>query len=136
MSRPALNGLSLPVGSSAIQNNELTSPLTSLVVTALSRYLLEEVSRSIEKDLIEAELLNAETRQTLPDAPIQTDVPEELDSMLPLMPSLPSLDLNTQSEDKKKEYISPATAYHSSGFTIHKVTTMIHSWMTRKKTKT
>jgi hypothetical protein len=31
---------------------------------------------------------------------------------------------------------SPATDYHSSGFTIHTVMTTIHSWMTRKKTQT
>jgi hypothetical protein len=118
MSRPASNVLSLPVATSAIQDDELTSPLTSPVVASLSQFLSEDLSRSIEKQLIEAELLNAETPHALPDALIQVevpdvpDVPEELVSMLPIMPSL---DHDNQSEDKKEDK-SPATDYHSSGF--------------------
>jgi hypothetical protein len=61
-------------------------------------------------------LLNAETQETLSEALIQAevpDVPEESDSMLPIMPSLDHED--DQSEDKKEDK-SPATDYHSSGF--------------------
>jgi hypothetical protein len=116
MLRPASNILSLPVATLAIQDDVLTSPVTSPVVASLSQFLSEDVSRSIEKQLIEAELLNAETQETLSEAPIQAevpDVPEESDSMLPIVPSLDHED--DQREDKKEEK-SPATDYHSSGF--------------------
>jgi hypothetical protein len=112
MLRPALNALSSPVALLAIQDAELTSPVTSLVVAALSQFLSEDVSRSIEKDLVETELQNSETQQPLQEALIQVDAPAESDSMLPLMPSL---DHNALSEDKKKDK-SPASNYHSSGF--------------------
>jgi hypothetical protein len=116
MSRPALNVLSLPVATSAIQDDVLTSPVTSPVVASFSQFLSEDASRSIEKQLIEAELLNAETQETLLEALIQAevpDVPEKSDSMLPIMPSLDHED--DQSEDNKEDK-SPATDYHSSGF--------------------
>jgi hypothetical protein len=61
-------------------------------------------------------LQDAEERQTLPDVPIQSEGPEESISMLPLMPDLPSPDLDTQSDDKKMKYISARTGYHSAGF--------------------
>jgi hypothetical protein len=116
MSPPASNVLSSPVASLAIQDHVLTSPVTSPVVASLSQFLSEDVSRSIEKQLIEAELLNAETQETLWEALIQAevpDVPEESDSMLLIMPSLDHED--DQSEDKKEDK-SPATDYRSSGF--------------------
>jgi hypothetical protein len=49
ISRPASNILSSPVPTSAIQDDELTSPVTSPVVASLSQFLPEDVSRSIEK---------------------------------------------------------------------------------------
>jgi hypothetical protein len=81
MPRLALMVLALPYAALAIQDDELTLPATSPVVASLSPFLTADVSRSIEKNLIEAELV-------LPDALIQADVPEESDSMLSLMPSL------------------------------------------------
>jgi hypothetical protein len=112
MPRPALMVLTPPVAALAIQDDELTLPVTSLVVVSLSPFLLEDVSRSIEKQLVEAELLHAQSQPTLPDALIQADLPEKSDSMLPLMPSL---DRDAKQEDKKKN-ISEATKYHAAGF--------------------
>jgi hypothetical protein len=86
MSRPALMVLTPPAAAFAIQDDELTLPVTSPVVASLSPFLTEDVSRSIEKRLIEAELLHVQSQPTLLDALIQADVPEESDSMLPLMP--------------------------------------------------
>jgi hypothetical protein len=100
MSRLTSNVLSSPIATSAIQDDVLTSPVIAPVVASLSQFLSEDVSRSIEKQLIEAELLNAETQETLVEALIQAevpDVPEESDSMLPIMPSLDHED--DQSED-------------------------------------
>jgi hypothetical protein len=114
---PASNVLSSPVATLATQDDVLTSPVTSLVVASLSQFLSEDISRSIEKQLIEAQLLNAETQKTLSEALIQAevpDVPEESDSMLPIMPSL--LDHKDDQSEDKKEDKSPATDYHSSGF--------------------
>jgi hypothetical protein len=54
----------LSVATSAIQDDKLTSPVTSPVVASLSQFLPEVVSRSIEKQLIATELLNAETQHT------------------------------------------------------------------------
>jgi hypothetical protein len=88
MSRPALMVLTPPAAALAIQDDKLTLPVTSPVVASLSPFLTQDVSRSIEKHLVEAELLHAQSHPTLPDALIQADVPEESDSMLPLMPSL------------------------------------------------
>jgi hypothetical protein len=139
MSRPALIVLTLPAAALAIQDDELTLPVTSPVVASLSPFLSEDVSRSIEKQLVEAELLHAQSQPTLPDALIQADVPEESDSMLPLMPSL---DQDAIQEDKKKN-ISQATKYHLLDFAIRTVTTTMDSWMTtmdywisRKKSQT
>jgi hypothetical protein len=112
MSRRALMVLTPSGAALAIQDDELTLPATSPVVASLSPVLMEDVSRSIEKHLIEAELLHAQSQPTLPDALIQADVPEESDSMLPLMPSL---DRDAKQEDKKKN-ISQATKYHAAGF--------------------
>jgi hypothetical protein len=116
MSRLASIVLSLPVATSAIQDDVLTLPVSLPVVASFSQFLPEDVSRSIEKQLIEAKLLNAETQETLSEALIQAevpDVPEESDSMLPIMPSLDHED--DQSENKKEDKC-PATDYHSSGF--------------------
>jgi hypothetical protein len=88
MSRPAFRVLTPPAAALAIQDDELTLPVTSPVVASLSPFLTADVSRSIEKNLIKAELLHAQSQPTLPDALIQADVPKESDSMLPLMPSL------------------------------------------------
>jgi hypothetical protein len=63
MSRPASNVLYSPVATSSIQDDVLTSPVTSPVVASLSQFLSEVVSRSIEKQIIEAELLNAEHKK-------------------------------------------------------------------------
>jgi hypothetical protein len=112
MSRPALMVLTPPAAALAIQDDELTLPVTSPVVASLSPFLSEDVSRSIEKQLIEAEVLHAQSQPTMLDTLIQADIPEELDSMLPLMPSL---DQDAKQEDKKKN-IRQATKYHSAGF--------------------
>jgi hypothetical protein len=112
MLRPALMVLTPPAAALAIQDVKLTLPVTSPVVASLSPFLTEDVSRSIEKQLVEAELLHAQSQPTLPDALIQADVQEELDSMLPLMPSLAG---DAKQEDKKKN-ISQATKYHPAGF--------------------
>jgi hypothetical protein len=112
MSRPALMVLTPPAAALAIQDDELTLPVTSPMVASLSPFLKEAVSRSIEKDLIEAELLHAQSQPTLSDTLIQADVPKESDSMLPLMPSL---DRDAKQEDKEKN-LSQATKYHAAGF--------------------
>jgi hypothetical protein len=112
MSRPALMVLTPPADALAIQDDELTLPVTSPVVSSLFPFLPEDVSRSIEKQLVEAELLHAQSQPPLPDALIQADVSEESDSMLPLMPSL---DRDAKQEDKKKN-ISQVTKYHPAGF--------------------
>jgi hypothetical protein len=57
MSRPASNLLSLPVATSEIQDDALTSPVTSRVVASLSQFLLEDISRSIKKQLIDGDSL-------------------------------------------------------------------------------
>jgi hypothetical protein len=102
MSRLASIVLSLPVATSAIQDDVLTLPVSLPVVASFSQFLPEDVSRSIEEQLIEAKLLNAETQETLSEA-----------LMLPIMPSLDHED--DQSENKKEDKC-PATDYHSSGF--------------------
>jgi hypothetical protein len=112
ISRPALMVLTPPAAALAVQDDELTLPITSPVVASLSPFLTADVSRSIEKDLIEAELLHAQSQRALPDALIQADVPGESDSMLPLMPSL---DQDAKQEDKEKN-ISQATKYHAAAF--------------------
>jgi hypothetical protein len=112
MSHPALMVLTPPAAALAIQDDELTLPVTSPVVASLSPFLTEDISRSIEKQLIEAELLHEQSQPTLPDALIQADVPEESDSKVPLMPSLYR---DAKQEDKKKN-LSQATKYHAAGF--------------------
>jgi hypothetical protein len=76
MSRPALMVLTRPAAALAIQDDELTLPVTSPVVASLSPFLTEDVSRSIEKDLMEAELMHAQSHPTLSDALIQADLPK------------------------------------------------------------